>query len=100
MVSAAFVYQLGSVNTAVGNPAWAHQDAMERPTAEVAPRADWTVVLPLSAAQLETQPQACSKVSSAKVADGAHFIGAAEQDLHAQVQFDSAVRARGADDAT
>lgn len=69
---------------------------MPGPAAEVAAGANRAIILPLCTAQLQAQPQARGKVSSAKVADGAHLVGAAKQDLHAQVQFDCAVRARGA----
>ncbi len=74
-VSAAFIHQLGPVDTAVRDPAGSHQNPMARSTAEVASAAHRTIVFSFRVSQLETQPEARGKVSCANVADGAHLIG-------------------------
>lgn len=74
-VSAAFIHQLGSVDTTVRDPAGSHQNPMARSAAEVASVAHRTIVFSFWASQLEAEPEAGGKVSCANVADGAHLIG-------------------------
>lgn len=75
VVSAAFIHQLGSVDTAVCDPAGSHQYPVARSAAEVASAAHRTVVFSFQASQLEAQPEARGKFSRANVADGGHLIG-------------------------
>lgn len=75
MVSAAFIYQLGSTDTTVRDPTGPHQNPMARPATEVASAAHTPIVSSLWTPQLKTQPEAGGKVCCANVTDDAHLIG-------------------------
>lgn len=81
-----------AVDAAVGDAARPNQHAAARSAAEITPSAHRAIVFPFWAPELQTQPKAGRKVGSTEVADEGHLIGAAEQDLHAHVETDLAVR--------
>lgn len=85
--SANIIHQLCPVDAPVGDPAGSHQDAVVQLAAEVALFPHGAVVLPLGTAQLQPQPDPWGKVRGTNVPDGAHFIGAGQENLGAFVQL-------------
>lgn len=95
--STVFVHQAWTVDAAVGDAAGTDQHAVSWPAGEVAAAANRAVILALRASELQTQPKARGKVCRAQVTDERHLISTAQQDLHAHMEADLAVRAgRGA----
>ena len=92
--SVAVAYEPRAADAAVGDAAWPDQHAVARSAAEITASSHRAVVLPLGAAELQTQPEAGRKVGSTQVADEGRLTGAAEQDLHAHVQAHLSVRRR------
>lgn len=84
--SAVFVHQTCSVDAAVCDTAGPDQHAVTLAAAEVAAAPHRAIVLAPGAAQLQSEPNARGKVRCAEVANECHLVGAAQQDLHAQVE--------------
>lgn len=89
--SAVFIQQAWTIYPMVGNAARTDQHTVTRPASKVAAAAHRPIILALGASEFQAQPKARGEVCRAQVTDGRHFIGAAQQDLHARVEANPAV---------